>query len=163
MKTAKIITVILLLAVTALAKPPAEPRPGDRLEVRREDRSGFRGSFYRELKLTPEQTKQLEALRKSGARTVQADREKLQRARQKLRQELFRDTPSLTDIEIYKQEIRTLQARELDNMTDEMLSLRKVLTKEQLEIMKRHQEKSFGKSRAEDKRPGWEKAGPPKK
>ena len=136
MKTAKILTAVFLLAAMAMASPQSK-------DFKNKGGDGYKKSLHKELKLTAEQTKQLEALRKSNEKDQRADREKLQRAQEKLRQELFKDKPNQTDIEIYKKDIIYLQSRQLDNMTDEILNLRKVLTKEQLETLKNRQEKGF--------------------
>ena len=135
MKKTKIMMVVFLLAAVALAKSP--------MPDKNKNHEDFKGSFYKELKLTDDQTKQLDELRKSREKDTRADRDKLQKAHQKLHDELFKDKPNQTDIEIYKQDIIALQAKQLDNMTQGMLDLKKVLTKEQQEILKKRQEKGF--------------------
>lgn len=140
MRMTKILTMGFLVLAVGLASPATMPD-------KNKEQSNFRNSFYKDLKLTAEQTKQLEELRKTREKDLGAERNKLQETQKKLREELFKDEPSLTDIEIYKQDIRTLQAKQLDDMTQNMLDLKKVLTKEQLQTLKTQQEKGRGLQR----------------
>jgi len=150
MKTAKILTVIFLLATMAMAGSHTK-------DFKNKGGNDFKGSLPKELKLTSAQTRQLEEMRKAREKDTRFEREKLQRAKQDLRDELFKANPSLTSIEIYKSDIIDLQRKQLDNMAESVLELKKVLTPEQLEILKNRQGKNFGRQQRGDSSRGSQK------
>ncbi|GBR77545.1 hypothetical protein RDn1_204 [Candidatus Termititenax dinenymphae] len=131
MKKIKIAVMVLLLGTMALAAPRD-------------------GGIFKELNLTPEQTKQLENNRKESLKVMKDYQEKTRKEYETLFGELSKDNPNKSTVALSKKNILDLESKRLDSMIDNASGLKKVLTKEQFATFQKKQ-KNRGKTDRTDK------------
>ena len=109
---------VILLATVVLAAPGGEK--GEK-----------RGGMYKDLNLTEAQSKQLKSNREKSMEVMRDNQEKTRQEYQNLFAELAKNNYDNGKIAQIKKNILDLEAKRLDAMVDNAVSLKKVLNEEQ--------------------------------
>jgi len=131
-----------LLSGAAYLSPREGPPLGERSEKR------FGGPFSemaKELKLAPEQLRQIEDNRKQHMQEERLLREEMMRNRDQMRQELSKPQFDMEKIKLAQERIKELMGKEEDFRLAGFLELRKILTPEQFSLFNRKMEERMRK------------------
>ena len=122
-----LITVILSATVAALGQgaPVQENAPNDQTE-------GNRPNLFAELGLSPDQRQQIRRIRQEGRPRMIEARMALGEAQRKLDMAIYADTLNESEVQVRLREFHTAEAELARLRFESELSIRKVLTPEQL-------------------------------
>lgn len=124
----KIILLLMVVVLFVLNLQPRSPRYPRRNE--RPDR------MFKELRLTPDQMKQLQAHRERKFRSGPGkDSGTIMKLHEQLMQEAVKDNPDQYKISKLVSELNAFDKERMENMVKDIQELKKILTKEQMETM----------------------------
>jgi protein CpxP len=126
--------------------PPADARPGDRPPPQNE------GDLIRRLNLTPEQIKQIREIRQQSGEEFRQNRQRLMRAQLALDEAIYADEVNEADVEARARDLATAQASvaRLRALTE--LRIRRVLTGEQLNLLRQMRQEARERDREQRQR-----------
>lgn len=99
------------------------------------DGAGHCGEYSMELNLTEEQKTKLQELRVEHKPAMVKIKETMKLIKQKSKEELLKDKPDKNVLKKYSQEIAAQSRIMAESMTEHLLKVKKILTKEQFEKM----------------------------
>ncbi len=145
MKNKLIIMLVAAIIVTSFFAVPSMAEPKQHFE-----------NMVKELNLTPEQAKQLKALREGREvkETHKANREKMMSLRKKVVDEFANENYDKSKIDDYNAQILALMKEGINDHTNHMMKLRSILTPEQFKKFHELREKQFKKMMLRNEPPG---------
>jgi Spy/CpxP family protein refolding chaperone len=154
---------LLFLAISfsleVRAQNPNEPLRDD--EPRAQEEEANRDANWRNLlNLTPEQMTRIRAIRQQNVEEAQAIRRRVRQAQRALDQSIYSDTASEAEIEQRTRELVEAQATEIRLRALTELSIRRVLTSEQLNIFRRIRQERMNAQRQRRMENGINRPGP---
>lgn len=120
-----LLMVVVLLVLNLQPRPPRHPRRNERPD-----------RMFKELRLTPEQFKQLQAHRERKFRSGPGKESRtIMKLHEQLMQEAVKDSPDPQKINTLIVQINSFDRVRLENMVKDIQELKEILTKEQMETM----------------------------
>lgn len=121
--------------------PPQDAPPGERPPNRND------GELIRRLNLTPEQIKSIREIREQNAEEFRQNRQRLMRAQRGLDEAIYADNVEEADIEARAREVATAQTAVARHRALTELRIRRVLTSEQLNLLRRFRQEARERDR----------------
>ena len=154
---------LLFLAISssqeARAQNPNEPLRDD--EPRAQEEDANRDANWRNLlNLTPDQMVRIRAIRQHNVEEAQAIRRRVRQAQRLLDQSIYSDNASDAEVEQRTRELVEAQATEIRLRALTELSIRRVLTNEQLDIFRRIRQERMNAQRQRRMEDGINRPGP---